>query len=323
VALVVACAVSVGLTTGAAGQRRDPRSTPTDDLARDQEARALFEAGRVAFDHGRFEDALGHFRRAHELSGRPQLLYNIGAAADKLRLDEVALEAFRGYLTSVPSARNRAEVEARIAVLERTVARQRELAAAAETAPRVTAPVAGSATAGGATASGETAGGASTGSSSSGSATAGSSATAGGVAAGGAAAGSSATAGGVAAGGAAAGSATMSTVASGAAGMEASPRRDDRSGGAGAQGTGEGDASARAAGLWVEGAGEGERAPPGRGDARRDEGGGLLAQWWFWTIVGAAVAGTVVLVALAASGDTRAPLQTGSDGGVVMTLRFP
>ena len=103
--------------------------------AQDDEARALFTAGRVAFADGRFADALEHFRRSHELSGRPELLFNIGSAADRLRRNEEALEAFRGYLREVPDASNRPSVEARIEVLERAVATDAAAAAAAAQEP--------------------------------------------------------------------------------------------------------------------------------------------------------------------------------------------
>jgi len=87
------------------------------DQGEDSEARALFEAGRVAFDEGRFENALEYFQRSYELSRRPQLLYNIGSAADRLRRDREALEAFEAFLEAVPSSPNRAHVEGRIRVL--------------------------------------------------------------------------------------------------------------------------------------------------------------------------------------------------------------
>ena len=88
----------------------------------DQEARALFQAGTVAFSDARYDDALGHFRRAYELSGRPQLLYNIGLAADRLRRDAEALEAFEGYLSEVPDSMQHQDVEARVRVLRAATA---------------------------------------------------------------------------------------------------------------------------------------------------------------------------------------------------------
>jgi tetratricopeptide (TPR) repeat protein len=107
-------------TADAQGRRRGAQAQAATS-SRDEEARMLFEAGRVAYEDGRFEDALGYFQRAHDLSGRPALLYNVGSAADKLRRDAVALDAFRRYLEALPTAENRGEVEARIRVLEQVV----------------------------------------------------------------------------------------------------------------------------------------------------------------------------------------------------------
>ena len=91
--------------------------------AMDDEARALFNAGRVAFDDARYADALGHFRRAHELSGRTELLYNIGLAADRLRRDEEALEAFEAYLRELPDSPRSDDIRARVEILRETLAR--------------------------------------------------------------------------------------------------------------------------------------------------------------------------------------------------------
>ena len=90
------------------------------DEASDQEARGLFEAGERAFSAGRFERALEHFRRAYELSRRADLLYNIGVTADRLRLDDEALEAFEAFLASGPEEALRVSVQARVDVLRRS-----------------------------------------------------------------------------------------------------------------------------------------------------------------------------------------------------------
>lgn len=87
----------------------------------DEEARALFQAGSVAFDEGRYENALEHFRRAYELSRRPALLYNVGVAAERVRHDEEALAAFQQFLREVPDTPQRTAVEARVAILERAI----------------------------------------------------------------------------------------------------------------------------------------------------------------------------------------------------------
>lgn len=87
----------------------------------DKKARELFEKGREAWDEGRFREAWEHWHHSYRLSRRPELLYNVGQAADRLRMDREALEAFRLYLEKNPNASNRKEVENRIRILEREV----------------------------------------------------------------------------------------------------------------------------------------------------------------------------------------------------------
>jgi tetratricopeptide (TPR) repeat protein len=117
------------------------------DAARDEEARNLFQAGRVAFSDGRYDDALSYFEKAYELSGRPELLYNVGTAADRPRRTEQAVAAFEQFLAEVPEdAANRKEVESRVGLLkqeleerrlreEEIARREAESAARAEEAP--------------------------------------------------------------------------------------------------------------------------------------------------------------------------------------------
>ncbi len=96
------------------------------DPEREARARLLFDEGRRAFYEGRFEEALALFRRAHELSGRDALLYNIGQSLDRMRRDEEAVAVFEEYLRKVPEAPNRGEVEARLQVLRAALQQQAE-----------------------------------------------------------------------------------------------------------------------------------------------------------------------------------------------------
>ena len=199
-----------------------PERTRAQDApsAHDAEARALFEAGRVAYSDGRFEAALTHFRNSYELSGRPRLLYNIGSAADKLRRDQQALEAFEAYLAQVPGADNRNEVAARIEVLR---AQLRAHPTTANPASSV-----------------------------------------------------------------------------------ATPRE------------------AAAAGAQQNTGGAAVVTVGNRDGQPRDGDGSILSEWWFWTLIGAAIAGGVLIAVLAAtSGDSTAELRTGTGGGVVFTLEMP
>ncbi len=123
------------LTSGALAQEPtngggDPEDqvvqNPFREDRREEEARTLFEAGRIAFEDGRFADALASFQRAFDLSNRPLLLFNIGACLDRLQRNAEAIEAFEHYLRAQPEASNRPEVEARVRELRAGAERERE-----------------------------------------------------------------------------------------------------------------------------------------------------------------------------------------------------
>lgn len=99
-----------------------PSASAQSSEVRDEEARALFSAGRLAFEAGDYEHALEDFRQAYDRSPRPELLFNIAQSADRLRRDEEALSAYRRFLEGVPESPNRPLVEARITFLERASA---------------------------------------------------------------------------------------------------------------------------------------------------------------------------------------------------------
>lgn len=109
---------------------------------RDPEAHGLFLAGQAAYEAGRFDDALRYFQQSYDLSPRPGLLYNIGQAADRARLDAVALDAFRRFLASSPEldAESRRRVEVRVAALEAAIARGEHAAPEGEPEPAPTEP---------------------------------------------------------------------------------------------------------------------------------------------------------------------------------------
>lgn len=115
-------------------------ATPSSAAA-DVEAQALFQAGSAAFAEGRYEEALERFQRAHELSPRPELLYNIAVCADRLRQDARALDAFRRYLAAAPESDRRREIEVRIRILEAELAeRARGMSESGSSEPQVGAP---------------------------------------------------------------------------------------------------------------------------------------------------------------------------------------
>lgn len=109
--LVVLCLAPVALAQPATAQ-------PPEADAREEAARDFFARGSEAYDAGEFAVAMRYFREAYELSGRPELLFNMGAAADRLRHDEEALDYYRQFLAAMPESPHRSNVRARIEAIE-------------------------------------------------------------------------------------------------------------------------------------------------------------------------------------------------------------
>lgn len=108
---------------------------------RDEEAKKVFEVGRAALEAGRFEAAVRFFEEAYDLSGRPELLFNIGTAFDRLRRDEEAARYFERYLFAAPDAANALAVEARLTVLRQRKDYAHGARAQAEPVAAVPSPV--------------------------------------------------------------------------------------------------------------------------------------------------------------------------------------
>ena len=102
---------------GAAASPSEPGAELADHPGSEQEARALFDAGQLAFADGRFEDALDLWRRAHLLSGHRELLYNIATVLDRLGRRDAAVLAYETFLEEWPEAPNRNYVARRVEIL--------------------------------------------------------------------------------------------------------------------------------------------------------------------------------------------------------------
>jgi hypothetical protein len=119
--LLATAALLIAVLCTARASAQDATPTPEDDAV----ARSLFDDGRRALDAGRPEDALAAFRSAFALSGRVEMLYNVGVAAQRARRRAEALSAFRAYLERAPEVDNAAEVRSRIVELEELLAASR------------------------------------------------------------------------------------------------------------------------------------------------------------------------------------------------------
>ncbi|MBX3192384.1 MAG: tetratricopeptide repeat protein, partial [Labilithrix sp.] len=96
-----------------------------DKAAQDAHAKELFAKGDAAYAEGRYEEALAAFQEAYTLSGRPQLLFNVSNALERLGRYAEATDALEKYLAS-GKARDRDVVQKRLANLKKRVEEQKK-----------------------------------------------------------------------------------------------------------------------------------------------------------------------------------------------------
>jgi hypothetical protein len=128
--LLVLCWFAVRVAAHA--QAPEDLTAPSPDQA--NEAKRLYAEGKVEFAQGRLAAAIGLFERSYALSNAPGLLFNL-AQAHRLSGAEHCPQAFalyKSYLSALPEAENRREVEERI----------QELSSCANPPPELPAPVA-------------------------------------------------------------------------------------------------------------------------------------------------------------------------------------
>src|SRR3954466_10163533 len=93
--------VVVALMAGAANAAEDPKK--------------MFETATAEFNLGHYEKAAAMYEDIYKITLEPVLLYNI-AQAHRLGGDfDKAVFFYRGYLRAQPQAKNRGEVQKRIA----------------------------------------------------------------------------------------------------------------------------------------------------------------------------------------------------------------
>ena len=112
--------------------------TPAQKL----EMKQLYEKATRAYDVGKYNEAIEEYQKAYELGGDPPMLYNIAQAYRLNDQPAEALRFYRRYLQRAPNARNREDVERKIAEVEKTVEERRKAAAAATPPPLPAPPVA-------------------------------------------------------------------------------------------------------------------------------------------------------------------------------------
>jgi tetratricopeptide (TPR) repeat protein len=128
---VPALAVLLAIILG--GQARAQNPSP-EDLARRHLERAT-----TLYNIGQFEEAISEYRKGYEQKADPVFLLNIGEAYRQIGAHEKALFFYRRYLTAVPDAPNRPQIDQKIATLEQLVAAQQRARAPAASEPAAAA----------------------------------------------------------------------------------------------------------------------------------------------------------------------------------------
>ena len=128
--------VSILAVSHVAWAQKHKKADPEQEK-RDAEARDHYEKGLTHYNLGEFDPAVEEFKKAYELSNAPGLLFNIAQVYRAKEDYKQALYFYRTFLRLQPEAPNRADVEARIADLERMVAEKQKLQ---EAPPKETLP---------------------------------------------------------------------------------------------------------------------------------------------------------------------------------------
>jgi tetratricopeptide (TPR) repeat protein len=131
---VVAIAALLALSASAAGG---------DDgsMARDHHLK-----GTRAYELGLYDEAIAEYMAAYKAKDDPALLFNLGQAHRLAGHAAEALRFYKTYLSKVPEAANRADVESRIRELKELVEKQKQAQAepaavsGASNGPAVTGP---------------------------------------------------------------------------------------------------------------------------------------------------------------------------------------
>jgi tetratricopeptide (TPR) repeat protein len=123
-ALVAAAMLLTPLATGSARAQppappsAQPPATPPAASGTTDRARQHYARGKELFAAAEYRQAIGEFAAADKLAPSPLLEFNIALCHERLLERGEAIRRYRLYLSRVPDAKNRADVEQRIARLE-------------------------------------------------------------------------------------------------------------------------------------------------------------------------------------------------------------
>ncbi len=105
-----------------------------------QEIHQHYDRATRAYDLGKYPEAVDEYQKVYEIDGDPVMLYNIAQAYRLNDQPQEAIHFYRRYLQRAPEARNRDDVERKIAAQEKVIDDKRKAAAAVQPPPPVVTP---------------------------------------------------------------------------------------------------------------------------------------------------------------------------------------
>ncbi|MES1208488.1 MAG: tetratricopeptide repeat protein [Pseudomonadota bacterium] len=105
-----------------------------------QEIHQHYDRATRAYDLGKYTEAVDEYQKVYEIDGDPVMLYNIAQAYRLNDQPQDAIHFYRRYLQRSPDARNRDDVERKIAAQEKVIEDKRKAAAAVQPPPIPTTP---------------------------------------------------------------------------------------------------------------------------------------------------------------------------------------
>jgi tetratricopeptide (TPR) repeat protein len=103
--------------------------------AQKDEVKLHYQRATRAYDLQKYQEAIEEYQKAYEISGDPPMLYNIGQAYRLADQPGEAVRYYRRFLQRMPNARNREDVERKIADQEKLIEERRKAAAAVAPPP--------------------------------------------------------------------------------------------------------------------------------------------------------------------------------------------
>jgi tetratricopeptide (TPR) repeat protein len=100
-----------------------------------QEIHQHYDRATRAYDLGKYPEAVDEYQKVYEIDGDPVMLYNIAQAYRLNDQPQDAIHFYRRYLQRAPEARNREDVERKIAAQEKVIEDKRKAAAAVTPPP--------------------------------------------------------------------------------------------------------------------------------------------------------------------------------------------